>query len=854
MPKGQAPYPSKRIASTTTPPSAELPVNTDGIEEIVVTGKRTNTPDVKPSILPNMLDEYETYTYHFKLYVMAESAFSAGKNAAGPTSKERKIILAESGVTAVSIDDVSFTSIIGMSKATGATSALEFQFTLTQPHGATVLDYFAYANQQLGNKNWMKAPYFLELTFRARSPEGTTDQKPIKDNALANLVWVFPLIITQVDVNVNTGGSAYVVTASAYNNLAFTNQAFDLESSTTIESSTVGEFYEQLQEKLNAREIEKITSGQYVADQYEFFIAPEFVNEALVSGNIDELANRSGAYAVEGTDKVGLSFQPATSIDHITKSVLSLTDYLKKASRGQADPDVVSEEGIGRAAATQKLYKIVSDTQVIRWDAGRRDYARKFRYLIIPYDYTTLQTPSNETAGLNDQQRYDMIANTLRKEYNYIYTGLNDQVLDFDLTFNMAWYAAMSIQAGISTSASIAEPGAVLTEHTQEKQIENQDNKVKEKEQQANTSTSSSMSALEAATKEGSYNERTSVSDDLLKNTQGAFDRAARTAGVFGGNERTLYGSQPGINVGIEDQLGTFSSTEFLEYGKKQRYEEIKKSIGTGLDTPLLQDTTTYVERVIEREVEVEKYNPLIVSYVESDFGQNMNASGDTLASPGRSLLSSLFSQAENAMTGDLLSISLKIKGDPYWIEPPPVGKNAQIQSILDRELAKRGMGGNVEEFDEVADYSSGQAYFIFRSITAAEWDPVTGLYPPGSSKNNIISGIYGVVKVGHQFSQGQFTQTLEAVRNPKININNLKVNNTPLPGKLSLTSLSGDLSLPAFNLDGIDPPAAVTKVLDAGRSAAGVVDKARDGVAKVAKAANKIGQNIGGILGGGNG
>ncbi len=788
-------------------PGASIGSITDGLSDIEITAKKINvasptTPDVAAAFLPNMLDDYDSYTYHFKLYVMNEKVFESGSNDFGPSSKQEKIILAESGVTGISIDDVTFTSTIGLTKATGSTYALEFQFTLTQPHGATVMDYFVAANQKLGNKNWMKVPYYLELTFRARTPDGTTDQKPIKDDSLANLVWVFPLLIQEVNINVNTGGSAYVVTAAMYSNLAYTNQTFDLESGTTVEAATVGEFFTGLQEKLNLRETEKKTSGQFVPDEYEIFVDPVFINETLVSGNIDSFAARNGAYAVEGTTKVGMSFQPATSLDMIAKSILSCTDYLKKASTGQKNPEVVSEEGIKQEAAKQTLFRIVADTQIIRWDAGRRDYARKYRYLILPHQLTTLQTPTNELAGLDDAQRFAIIAPNIKKQYNYIYTGLNDQVLDFDLTFNMAWYAAMSIQAGIVSNTSTAEPGGVIDQqNTQEEQIKQQDQQVQQRQQEANVSMSGVNASLNAVTQESSYNEKTSVSQDMIDNTNAIFRRDA--PGILNPNSplSAPFGTQPGINTGADqDQFGRLTATDFGNYAKNERIAAISKKLTGNLDQFDRGPSSTYIERETLGESDPATENPIVISYIESSFGQSMNASGDNVSTTGRSLLSSLFDQAEkNIAMGDLFDIELKIKGDPYWIEPPAVGRNAKLESVLDKELAKRGMGSASATPDTevvAADYISGQSYFIFNSVTASEWDPVTGLRPEGAARNNLISGVYAVIEIRHEFSQGQFVQTLVATRDPKINIGRILVNSQKLPNEKT-TSVNQEKLVP---------------------------------------------------------
>ena len=98
-----------------------------------------------------------------------------------------------------------------------------------------------------------------------------------------------------------------------------------------------------------------------------------------------------------------------------------------------------------------------------------------------------------------------------------------------------------------------------------------------------------------------------------------------------------------------------------------------------------------------------------------------------------------------NLMTGDMLELSLSIKGDPYWL-----GQN---------RLARRGQGNNQGSY---ADYQSGSNSFLFVMRTPEGYDENTG-QTPNMVEADTIAGIYMVVGVEHIFQNGMFTQTLIA-------------------------------------------------------------------------------------------
>jgi len=127
-----------------------------------------------------------------------------------------------------------------------------------------------------------------------------------------------------------------------------------------------------------------------------------------------------------------------------------------------------------------------------------------------------------------------------------------------------------------------------------------------------------------------------------------------------------------------------------------------------------------------------------------------------------------LKNKIENQGTGDMTKITLEIIGDPYWITDSGMGN--YIGEVYDGPNA-----GGVDAMRDKAgslNYQGTDTYIRIIFRTPVEPNLGTsgsgGLYnfPPGE-RVNPYSGIYKVINVTNKFSNGTFTQTLEATRQP---------------------------------------------------------------------------------------
>ena len=762
--------------------------------------------EVSTAIEPNILDNYENPTYHFRLYMMSPGAVA--RNEYGNQANAERVVIAESGVSPIGIEDVEITTTGSISKEAGTGVATSISFTLMEPFGVTLLDQIQRAAYFLGVDNFQKFPWFLELSFKGRRhPEIADSEYNVRlsdsDAPLKNLVWVWPIQLTNMAMNVTTGGTVYAMEAVPYAEHAYTNESSDLEEAVNITAKTVGEFFTELQKQLNKRESDKTETSKYTQiDQYQFFLDEVIYNAEIVPLSEEEKKNRAATYKQED-GKMVFSFQAGTSIDKIVRNILSLTKHFQKKVLSTDDPDNPGEPTGGEETIYQELWRVVADTDVGPYDTVRSDYSRTFKYLIIPWTATTVQTPANITSGQTDTQRVNAHRRKgiLKKVYNYIYTGLNDQVFDFELNFNFNWYIALPIQGGLTTVASKKEPKGAMTPEQKEK-WEKWANKIDNASDfLANPPGFAPLSQLEDWLN-GNLNSLTDTFTPAINKVNAATASVTDVIGDANAAAQTALGTvQNGMPV-VPDAISGIVQNPVVPYisgasSTLNNLTDLTKipristpSVNVGLPDKAQQNLRSVdfqLDYLGDEEVANQKIK---ASIAEAQAGKESSDGQDFAASAGQTLLSAMFEQAESPVSRDLINIDLKIKGDPYWLEPSPIRTGTRPSSQFRRLMANRGIdpdrtnlsaqnterNSNMNDLNEVttANTAEGEVLMVFRSFTPQEFDPETGLTPAGKKSSNVLNGVYGVRVVHHSFSGGEFTQRLQGIRDINTNLRNV--------------------------------------------------------------------------------
>jgi hypothetical protein len=164
--------------------------------------------------------------------------------------------------------------------------------------------------------------------------------------------------------------------------------------------------------------------------------------DALRGGNIlfkradDQIDAKTGIVKRDGMtiDPKARAFQfgQEQKLTSIINQVILSSDYAKKAI---LDKD---QGGFGTTAEGYiKWFKLDVQIELLTPDPLTGDYAKKFTYRVVPYyvHQSIFSNPNSAPVG------YSELMKTVVKEYQYIYTGQNVDVLKFDININNLFYA-----------------------------------------------------------------------------------------------------------------------------------------------------------------------------------------------------------------------------------------------------------------------------------------------------------------------------------------------------------------------------------------------------------------------------
>lgn len=186
----------------------------------------------------------------------------------GGKSIQASTVYETNGQVEYYIDDLNVNSILGSNPKTGQTNAVGIDFKITEPYSMGLfLQTLQIAAVTAGHKNYLQAPYIISIDFKGWDNAGRPINKP-------NLRRFVPIKIVDMDFSVNEGGSQYQVQAIPWHEQAFTDQVQSLKSDIRMTGATVQELLQtsgfSLAANFNQREQEKkkkkevITPDEYV--------------------------------------------------------------------------------------------------------------------------------------------------------------------------------------------------------------------------------------------------------------------------------------------------------------------------------------------------------------------------------------------------------------------------------------------------------------------------------------------------------------------------------------------------------------------------------------------------------------
>ena len=652
----------------------------------------------------NLLDQYDNVTYNLKLYMIPEIDILNGN-----IDSDNKVIIAQTGVTAnISIDDLEIKTVVAPARDIKNQESFQFDFDLREYYGSSLLDQIYVASRNLGIKNYTKAPYFLELTFSGRDPN--TSSPDIDLNAQR---WIWPIGIRQITTEVDASGSLYSVNAYHYGDLGQFADIGTISKQITIRGETVGEAIRDLQVKINKNVRDEAVTNVTFPDEYSITVDPKIAELKLV----DDAETLTTAFSspLENDDRKGksISLDRNMNIGEAINQIISVAPGYQKLCKNTETP---SDQYVLDPPRLKNLHRIYSNVRLGKFDVGRGEYTKNISYDVQLYKMSTLQTSVSES-GLDGQAKVNELKSRglLRKRYSYIYTGINDQVLNFDLKFNFGWYVNMPSEGGLFTQYASTTEGQHVTE------VYYEFLRIREEIARAKQlSDSTSIASPDNATIIQQEIDNSELPDFEREQLEQLLNASLQPR--LSGDNQTTYEENAAVNNATSDNGSPGSASPLNRFVS---------------DYKLTQDTFDTV------------YKRFPISYLENrkstddQYGRNAESNRGA----GRPFVSSMFKQAFSD-GGDLANVEIDVKGDPYWLE----SKNGQQPNqTVNTRLAQNSIIFSVQ----TADLPSDQTGFVEHTTSP-------------------VSGVFAIRQVDHSFSNGQFTQTLYGVKDPNIDVEDI--------------------------------------------------------------------------------
>jgi hypothetical protein len=348
------------------------------------------------------------------------------------------------------IDDVDVQSIISGNESTSLTTHTKLEFRVFEPYSMTgFIEALQVSSMSAGHANYIECPFLLKIEFRGYPDNLDISDPEIVPNTTRWIVFRF----TGIDVAVDASGTSYVCKAVPFNEFVY-GEASRLTKDISTTGSTAGELLTNFFKNLNTSNAEEAKlegRDSRLFDEYEIFfpiknqegISVDYKNANYTPNDIflssmGEFLKTNTVYKFKDeadTSDSGLtpsnrltSFSQGSDIPDIISSVIRDSEFGKNIISTQPD-----DRGF------VPYFFIHSESEIKGHDQKtNRDYY-KYKFLVIPYDMHYTRIIPRPNCVIDSCKLKDYV----HREYNYIYTGKNVDLIKFNLQFNTLFFQAI---------------------------------------------------------------------------------------------------------------------------------------------------------------------------------------------------------------------------------------------------------------------------------------------------------------------------------------------------------------------------------------------------------------------------
>lgn len=482
-------------------------------------------PDTPPELKRNILNDFVNYTYHLELFILgAEDYNEFVKDPSFEIESKPGALLIKSGGGGANrrnkyfkldyyMDNLELYSVIAPKGENNLSTNVELSFDITEPYGMTLLNSLVMACKDLGSYNYIDQPYLLKISFKGYDAEG----KIAKMDSPAMTRYI-PIRFTELNFSASQEGTQYRCRAMVYHSMGLSNTKATVPSDIKIEATTVGEFFLKQLTSITNKEVVKVADDPYsdyayktkedvvektqgglagflnnlekeyvkagtknVPDEFAFEIDKTIGESKILLQNLVELRkikNDKDPRKVAlgqfysnfkfNEEKQSFTIRAGTNLPNVIHSIIRTCEYMINQVtltnvKQEKKESLKYSEGQNKPI---NFYRIVPRIEIIpEWDIKRNCYAKRITYVIKKHEMR-----GKDYENLGQAQITNFV-----KEYKYIYTGENTEILNFDIQFNAAYYqknlygiiektkGSATVKGNTADESSIAEGNLATT-------------------------------------------------------------------------------------------------------------------------------------------------------------------------------------------------------------------------------------------------------------------------------------------------------------------------------------------------------------------------------------------------------
>ena len=436
--------------------------------------------NVAPPLEPaqNVLHNYASYTYRITLGAqdIKDHQATVSEDFTIGTPKITTMLMGSGGRHAVDgvtrdpifeedfyIGDMKMTTVIGANALGNGSNAVNITFSIVEPYAVSLIERLLALAEKLGYRNYIEIPFVFKIEFVGYNDAGDII------GLVPQTTKYIPFRLTYMKFEVKEQGSLYSCTGIPMNHFTFNQTVEALPEAIEVAAGTVGEFFNGVSIPVGdgnntigglvnavngfhsklARSVgvdAQKEPARNAADKIRILVDPEIAKHRLEVGNLSKVGMLDHGFdpskSVPQVKKPTYGFHAGTSIGAVIRETIKAstfwTEQIKEHKRiDDANAAEAVSKAEGRAGAGRTLEKaplihpkITARYKMLDYDEKANRHAYEATFIVAP-----AETAGQQSASIGRSE-----IENIAKEYDYLFTGKNQDILNLDIKFDLAFY------------------------------------------------------------------------------------------------------------------------------------------------------------------------------------------------------------------------------------------------------------------------------------------------------------------------------------------------------------------------------------------------------------------------------